>query len=243
MERSIGRLNWREFQEAVKESSGVILPIGTIEAHGCTNLATDVTIPEFIAERLAEQLNLLVAPSINYGITRTLLPIAGSMTVSPESFESYTLDVAESLIRNGFEYIVFMNGHGGHIAELARVAQNLWKKTSGKSIVVHWWQFCEPLTERLLGEAGGHCGLDETYMVMAADKSLVKPEQATPESAFLVRDGVYPYPNAGSILLYKEGQGMPRFDETEAEKYSEAVIEYIVEYIREVLAGWKYHSL
>ncbi|MCK5833247.1 creatininase family protein [bacterium] len=243
MERKIQRLNWHEFTDIIERINGVILPIGTMEAHGCTNLGTDITIPEFIAEHLAERLDMLIAPSVNYGITRTLLPLPGSMSVSSEHFEAYIFDIAESLIRAGFKFVVFMNGHGGHIDELARVARKLWEKTSGNSIVLHWWEFCEPLTEKLLGEAGGHCGTDETYMVMSADNTLVKKEENIQRESFLVRDGAYPYPNGGSILLYKEGQGMPRFDENEAKQYSEAVLDYIESYIREVLSGWKFHKV
>jgi len=238
MEREIARLNWHEFKQTVENIDGVILPVGTVEVHGCTNLGTDITIPEFLAKKLADRLDLLIAPTINYGITRTLLPYAGSMTVSPESFENYAHDVAVSLVESGFKFVVFLNGHGGHIDELARLALKLWRETGAKSIVLHWWQFCEPLTREILGESGGHSALDETYMVMAADESLVAPELSTPETTFLVREGAYPYPNAGLILQYKEGEGTPRFDKDEADRYAEAVVDYIERYIREVLAGW-----
>lgn len=243
MERNIQRLNWREFKESIENIDGVILPIGTVEAHGCTNIGTDITIPEYLSRRLAEKLDLLIAPTVNYGITRTLLPFPGSMTVSSESFENYVREIAESLIRSGFEFIVFMNGHGGHIDELARIAREIWTSCGGKSIVIHWWQFCEGVTKEVLGEAGGHAGIDETYMVMAADPSLVKKELYSEEMSYLVRDGVYPYPNAGSILLYEENQGLPRFDEAEANRYADEVTHYLETYIRQVVSGWKTHGL
>jgi len=238
MERKIQNLNWREFAEAIKSSRGAILPVGTIEAHGCTNLGTDVTIPEYLAERLAERLDLLIAPTINYGITRTLLPYPGSLTISPEVFEAYVYDAAESLIRAGFEWILMINGHGGNNRQLENIAQELWKNTGGKSVVIHWWQFCDPLTERVMGEIGGHAGLDETYMVMAANPELVKEKLFNEADAYLVRDGAYPYPNAGPLLLYEEGKGLPRFDRKEAVEYADAVTEYLAEYLKEVVGNW-----
>ena len=146
MQRYIANLNWREFAEAIREIKGVILPVGTMEAHGCTNLGTDITIPEYLSERIADQLDLLIAPTINYGITRTLLPYPGSSTVSPEAFQNYVGQVAESLIRTGFEWILFLNGHGGHIEELADIARGLWRDTGGMSVVIHWWSMCEPVS-------------------------------------------------------------------------------------------------
>ena len=66
-------MNWMEFKELVPAKMGaVILPVGTIEAHGVTNLGTDVSIPVFIAEKIAKDLNAIIAPPIYYGITRTL---------------------------------------------------------------------------------------------------------------------------------------------------------------------------
>ena len=80
MERRLQNLNWKEVRDILMEKRGVILPVGTMEAHGCANLGTDITIPEYIAEKVADNLDLLIAPSINYGITRTLLPYPGSST-------------------------------------------------------------------------------------------------------------------------------------------------------------------
>ena len=49
------RLNWQEYRDLVpKKIDTVILPVGTIEAHGVTNLATDVVIPLKIAEEIAD---------------------------------------------------------------------------------------------------------------------------------------------------------------------------------------------
>ncbi|RKZ29461.1 creatininase family protein [bacterium] len=239
MERCVANLNWQEFAELIEDIKGVILPIGTMEAHGCTNLGTDITIPEYLAGRLAEELDLLIAPSVNYGITRTLLPYPGSMTVEPESFKAYVYDVAESLIETGFEWILFLNGHGGHIDELAEIARELWRVTGGKSIVIHWWTLCEEITKQVLGEAGGHAGINETYMVMAANPELVNESRYEPNMAHLVRSGAFPYPNPGTILLYEKGQGLPRFVPEEAKAYADAVTDEIARYIADVLANWK----
>ena len=239
MERRIQNLNWKVFAELVKDNRGAILPVGTIEAHGCANLGTDITIPEFIAEKAAEKLNLLIAPTVNYGITRTLLPYSGSLTVSSEVFEAYVLEVAESLINTGFEWILILNGHGGNNAELESVARKLWKNTGGKSIVIHWWDFCEPLTVKMLKEKGTHAGLNENYMVMAANPDLVREDLFDARDIYRVRDGAYPYPNAGTILKYEDNSASLRFDRQEAEEYASAVVEYIFQYVKKVVQNWE----
>ncbi len=239
MERRLQNLNWKVVKSLLETHRGAILPVGTMEAHGCANLGTDITIPEFIAEKVAERLNLLIAPSVNYGITRTLLPYSGSLTVSPEVFEAYVLDVAESLIKTGFEWILILNGHGGNNAELESVARRLWKNTGGKSIVIHWWDFCEPVTVEILKEKGTHAGLNENYMVMAANPDLVREDLFDEEDVYFVRDGAYPYPNAGTILKYEEKPGALRFDRQEAEEYASAVVDYIYRYVKKVVQNWE----
>ncbi len=240
MERHIENLTFSEFAELVPEKiDTVLLPVGTMEAHGCTNLGTDITIPEFICERLAEKLNFLIAPTIPYGITRTLLPYPGSMTVRPESFEAYVGDVVLSLFENGFKNLVIINGHGGHYDELARIAKDSWRKTGGRTIVIHWWDVCAPVTQEVFGQAGGHAGVDETAMVLAADPKLVKPDQCDENMPYLVRNGTYVYPNPAPVLLYKKGEGAPQFDPERANIYAQKVVDFLAEFIEDVLARWK----
>jgi len=240
MSVNICELTYKEFSELVpRKVDTAILPIGTIEAHGCTNLGTDITIPEFIAREIAGKINALIAPTINYGITRSLLPYPGSMTVSQDSFIRYVGDVMESLFRAGFKKLVIINGHGGHIDELKKLAIEVWRKTGGKTIIIHWWELVEPMTREFFGEAGGHAGLDETAMVLAANPELVKPELCKDVIPYQFRAGTYVYPAAGPIILYKPGEGMPMFDLEKAKEYARKVVDFIADFIVVVFKGWE----
>ena len=56
-ERRLARLNWMEMGEWVpREISTVLVPVGTLEAHGILSLGTDNEIPSRLAEALAERL-------------------------------------------------------------------------------------------------------------------------------------------------------------------------------------------
>ncbi|RKZ29990.1 hypothetical protein DRQ33_08280 [bacterium] len=247
MERRIEKMNHREFRNLVPEKIDTcFLPIGTMEAHGCTNLGTDITIPEFICSTLAEKTNSLIAPTISYGITRTLLPYPGSMTVSPESFQRYVSDVVISIFRAGFKQLIIINGHGGHYDELRTIAKLAWEKQKGKTIVIHWWELCEHITKEIFSESGGHAGINETAMVLSADETLVSPELCKEIKPFFVRDGSYVYPNPAPMLFYKKDErksffdkNSPRLDKEKAKKYSDAVLKYIEKFINEVKEGWK----
>src|SRR4030095_8015652 len=78
----INDLSWEPFRDRVPAACDLaIVPVGTIEAHGAIPLGTDTMIPEATASGLAATLNALIAPSIAYGVTNSLLPFPGSTTV------------------------------------------------------------------------------------------------------------------------------------------------------------------
>ncbi len=242
MERKISQITYQDFSSLVpSQIKSALLPIGTMEAHGCTNIGTDITIPEYISSRLAEKMNMLIAPAIPYGVTKTLLPYPGSMTVSAETFESYATETIISLFRNGFSNVIVINGHGGHYEPLQNAAKNAWMQTKGKTLIIHWWELCAPVTQKIYNQVGGHAGLDETAMVIASNPELVKPEQCEKLRAYLVRKGSYPYPNPAPILIYKDGEGEPIFDAQKAQKYADAVIEFLENYIGDILKKWAMH--
>ncbi len=240
MEHHLSRLSHFDFSALVPDViDTVLLPVGTVEAHGCTHLGTDITIPELICERLAKRNNFIIAPTVNYGITRTLLPYAGSLSVSPEAFALYVSDIICSLHFAGFSKVVVINGHGGHYDQLEAAARKTWHKTGGKTLVIHWWQFCEEITTKIFGERGGHAGIDETAMVLAADASLCFPQHLPKVESFLVREGTYVFPNASPILLYHKNEGAPRIEPELATQYAEAVCEYMGTFIAEVFDKWQ----
>jgi creatinine amidohydrolase len=233
-------LNWIEFKELVPDKiDTVILPVGTIEAHGVTNLGTDVSIPVFIAEKIADDLKAIVAPPIYYGITRTLYSYPGSLTVSSSVFENYLTEIMLSLADKGFLRVLVINGHGGHIDELKNVAMKIHREKKAKVAVIHWWILCEDLTKKFFGETGGHAGLDENAAVLAIDRDLVKKRRYKKDMVYLHRSGIYSLPGPGSILIYKEGEGYPDFNEKKAKAYMDKVVKKIKDDILEIFEKWE----
>jgi creatinine amidohydrolase len=234
------RMNWMEFGELVpRKIKTVLLPVGTIEAHGVTNLGTDVSIPMFISERIADDLKAIIAPPVYYGITRSLYAYPGSLTVSSPIFEDYLSEILLSLSQKGFSRILVMNGHGGQITEAKNAAMRAHREGKAKVAVIEWWVLCEELTREFFGETGGHSGLDENAAVMAIDSKLVKKSLYRKDMGFEMKNGMYCLPAPGSILLYKEGEGYPQFDQKKARQYMNKVIAKIKDEILVLLEKWE----
>lgn len=236
----LDQLTWLEFREWVpKIIDTVILPVGTVEAHGVTPLGTDNMIPLRISEMIAPDLKAMIAPLVPYGITRTLLAYPGSLTVSSPVFENYLFEVGESLAEKGFRKIVIMNGHGGQMDELRRVAQRVHQLRKVKMAVIHWWILCSDVTKEVFGQVGGHAGIDETACVLAIDKNLIKKSRYEKKLAYTVKDGVLCVPAPGTILLYQEGEGYPDFDEKKARVYLDKAAEKVKSVLREIFDKWE----
>jgi len=106
--------------------------------------------------------------------------------------------------------------------------------------VVNWWTYCSDVTLEVFGEDGGHAGENENAYMMAIDPSLSHPERYKPELAMPnPPSGAWTaFPHPSSIMLYKEGQGYPKFDAAKAKVYFQKVNDKIAKLVLDVVKRW-----
>ncbi len=244
MERRLQNLTWMKVQSLVPATiDTIILPVGTIEAHGSTCLGTDAYIPESLANAICERLNALVAPTVNYGITRSLYGYNGGCTIGEDTFKQYIHDILDSLADSGFKNIIVMNGHGGNNAALKATGIAFYHERKVNVAIIHWWELCGEMTRQFFGHVGGHAGTDETAAIQAIDPNLVDQSAYDPELAYYMRPGADVYPVPGSILLYKEEEVYPEFDADKAHRFREKLIVEVGNFAEMVLARWRKFGL
>lgn len=241
--REMERINWMEFAEWVPSKiQTVLLPLGTLEAHGAIANGTDIIAPVAIARAIAERVNAMVAPVIAYGFTGILDSYPGSFTVPEETYRAYVRAVLVGLARNKFRNIIMLNGHGGgQTAILSALAQEAGRESNTRILTVNWWSYCSDVTRDVFGEDGGHAGNTETAFMLAVDPSLVVKERYSgPEMATTIPApntwSAYPFPS--SILLYQEGQGYPMFDRDKARTFFDKVNDKMARLIEETIEKW-----
>ncbi len=240
--RELAEINWMEFRELVPAKiQTVLLPTGTLEAHGVINNGADILAPTALARAMAPRVNALVAPAIPYGVTGSLDAYAGGFSISEAAYRAYVADVLTGLARNGFRNLIVVNGHGGpQTAILNEVAESVGRTHRVRTLVTNWWSYCSDITLKIFGEDGGHAGWNETAFIQAIDPRLVRQERYTDRLA-LARPAegawsAYPFP--ATIILYKPGQGYVRFDQAKAKAYFDAVVEKMTALVQEVIARW-----
>jgi len=242
------RINWMEFGEWVPSKiQTVLLPLGTLEAHGAIANGTDIIAPLAIARAIADRINAMIAPVVAYGFTGVLDAYAGSFTIPEDVYRSYVRAVLVGLARNKFRNVIMLNGHGGRqTAILSALAPEVGRETNTRMLVVNWWSYCSDVCQEVFGEDGGHAGNTETAFMMAVDPELVQKERYSgPEMATAIPTAntwsAYPFPS--SILLYKEGEGYPVFDRQLAKKFFDKVNDKIARLIEDTVKKWELAKL
>jgi creatinine amidohydrolase len=238
--REMNLLGWQEFAELVPgRIETVLVPTGTLEAHGVSPNGSDNLAPEAMARALAPRLNALVAPTLNYGVTGDLDAFPGTFRIGEEAYEAFMEDLLAGLAGNGFRNIIVLNGHGGpQTAILSRVAGRVGREHRVRTLVTNWWTLTSDITFDVFGEDGGHAGNNETAYMQAVTPNHVHPERYDPDMASAGIAGATPYPFPSSIILYQAGQGYPTFDEEQSRTYFERVNERMGDVIEETIRRW-----
>lgn len=241
--REMNLINWMEFEEFVPEKiETVLLPTGTLEPHGVIPNGSDNLAPEAMARELSADLNAMVAPTLNYGMTGTLAAYPGAFAMSEDVYRGFVGEILEGLHKNEFKNIIILNGHGGgQTAVLQDLAAELSNKLQVRIMVINWWSLASKETFAVFGENGGHAGNNETAYMQAVTPGHIHPERYTgAEMTTPYPSGstwsAYPFPS--SIGLYEPGQGFPTFNQEQAEEYFEKVNTRVGNLIKIVIKKW-----
>lgn len=179
-------LTWDEFDGIRKKVDTLILPIGSVEAHGRhLPLGTDVFAPVEIAKRIEAKLKergkeVLIAPPIWYGHSFVLNIFPGTINVKADTLRRYVCDVMEEFAEEGFKRIILLNGHGGNYYPLVEASEEVAGKYDVEIWIINWWMdFREDILS--ICSSQGHAGEDETSVILAIKPELVKMDKAKGE--------------------------------------------------------------
>ena len=165
MANNIATNTWS--QVANRESTILLLPLGSCEQHGPhLPLDTDTQIAQHLCAQAALQDDrLLIAPSLSITASGEHAGFPGTLSIGTDALTQVLIEIVRSA--DWCIGVVFVNGHGGNADAVAAATRTL---TSEHRNVAAWW----PRIEH--GDA--HAGASETSIMLAINPELVNMAKA-----------------------------------------------------------------
>lgn len=207
----LARMTSPEAAEALAEADVVLLPVGSTEQHGPNmNMETDTAVAHRLALRIAEAIypRAVIAPPVPYGVSYHHMNFPGTMTLSPETFQSVVLEVIESLRQHGVERFFIIDGHAGNQGALDVLVSKLRFQMGIEAAYLFYFTLVNDIIrEGVRTERWGHACEVEASIGLALQPDIVRGEAL---EAGKLRSTTLPYINpVGQLKL-----GMPLyFDE------------------------------
>jgi creatinine amidohydrolase len=184
---------WPAVEAYLKQSTGIVVPMGSTEQHGPTGLiGTDSMTAQAVAHAMAELCGALVGPTLVLGPAQFNLAFPGTVSLRPTTLIRVIVDYVQSLASQGFRHFYFLNGHGGNLAPAQCAFQEIHADRSlghGTAEPLYfrvrsWWDYPEAnaLRQSLYGAGEGmHATPSEVAITRALTPQHCPPDaQAAP---------------------------------------------------------------
>lgn len=181
----IEHMIWDEVARHIANGAAAILPIGAAaKQHGFhLPLDTDRIQAEFLASRLAERIDALIWPTLNYGYYPAFVAYAGSNSLSSQTFEAVVHEIAAGILDSGCRKLFVLDTG---ISTLAPVERALVRLDAGRAmhLRIHEGPRYRLAVEQLAEQRhGSHADELETSLMLALAPHLVEMARAEPSPA------------------------------------------------------------
>jgi len=179
--RIIGDLTFQEVGSALRESSILCLPMGSMEQHGPhLPLNTDAVLAEAftgrIVERWGEPYDLWRLPPISVGLSREHDWAAGTLSLSVSGMTAVLRDLCREIVRAlPARNLLIVNGHGGNGGMLEALGRELHGDFGLNLCALHLGAMISPVADAAVPEI--HAGKDETSVMLALAPERVRRER------------------------------------------------------------------
>lgn len=173
-------------ETASKDGSLLVVPVGSIEQHGHhLPVGTDTLLADSVAhagvERVTADVPVIVTPPVWTGYSPHHLSLGGTITTTVETLLSLLESIADATLDNGFDAILFVNGHGGNISLVNTAVSTIGTSHPDVDVLgVTYFQlaasFIDEIRESDLGGMA-HAGEFETSLMQHLYPELVREDK------------------------------------------------------------------
>jgi creatinine amidohydrolase len=184
----LAELTWQEYERRTGRWLAV-LPVGGVQPHGAhLPVNTDTLIAEHLAERLLEQVDGLLLPTVHYGVRANPIRLGGefpgNVDVGAAAFIEYLAGVLTSAYRDGIRDFLIVFGtysNGPFIQEAMR--RLVESARDARIMAAAWWNLVTEETRNSIAAETGvprsedhHSGMVETSLVMHMSPGSVRTD-------------------------------------------------------------------
>jgi len=138
----LDQMSMDEILERVKKNDIIMVPCGSVECHGYGQaVGEDTLIGTYIAERVAYETGITVAPPIIYGSHPSHhYGMPGTIPIKKEAYIDYVVSVVKWLSHTGFKKIILFNSHGQeYVLPIAKDKAIIEEGVRALIMVTSWW--------------------------------------------------------------------------------------------------------
>jgi creatinine amidohydrolase/Fe(II)-dependent formamide hydrolase-like protein len=244
--RVIGDLTFQEIGKALRASSLLCLPMGSMEQHGPhLPLNTDTVLAEALTSRIVarwgEAYDVWQMPPIAVGLSREHSWAAGTLSLSVGGMTALIRDLCREIVRAlPARNVLIVNGHGGNRGILEALSREIRDDFGLNVATLHLGALISPITDADMPEI--HAGCDETSVMLALAPGLVRLERigdlkSPPDGAAVratILDPAVSWPWSSDERRIAD-QGVIGDAKRASAEHGEAIIERAVERAGEVL--------
>lgn len=193
-------LTWLEAEEALNADTLILIPLGAAaKEHGPhLRLDNDRVLAEYLAQRVARQADVIVAPTLTYHFYPAFTAYAGSTSLRLETARDMTVEVITSLAAFGPRRFYVLNTGISTVRALEPAAAHL----ASRGILMQFTRIDRAgndAVQRVQEQAGGtHADEIETSMMLYIDSDRVDMSKAACDFS----------PGTGSLNPHGVGSGI-----------------------------------
>ncbi len=225
-----------EFTKGLEKTRTIIIPYGTVEAHGGhLPLKTDTLIIEEVVKAASKAVDVFIAPALDYGVCTSTGPHPGTISISTATLRAMTTDIVKDGVKKGLRNFILISGHGGsqHVGAMKEAAEALtFEIEEVKLAALSIYEILGPEAFALAETEGdSHAGELETSAILHLAQELVKGRSKKEFPKFpkpiIARDKLKFWP--GAVW------GDPtKADAKKGERLSEIMVEKVVELVKRI---------
>lgn len=226
----------------------VVLAVGSCEAHGghlaegCDTFVS-YTLSKLVADKVK---GLLVAPPITYGYSGHYDSFPFTLTVSYDTITAVIYDVLSSILRNGINKILIINGHDGNIAPIEIASRKVKEIYPDARIAAldQWWVTALDLLPPETFEVWrglGHAGEGESSIAYHMFPQYCQPEHATCSVPENLPEHIQIKWDFGEITKTAQTGDATKATAEKGKLMTDALVDYIVKTLEDLdKIGWEY---